>query len=153
MTTAGASQSITGIALPAGELFGLGSVTALPAGLTQGLPPVYQFTYTERTVFYAGEIVSVEASVSNANGGNVPVPSALTISLLDSAGNVLSPGVVSPSNFDNNAAAATSQTLSGLLLLAAPGVYQVMWQPTLIDSVGGTGTQKPVFRVLISVMS
>ena len=121
----------------------------MPIGVTLGLPPVYLFAYNGRTVFNVGENVSFEVVLTDSNGGLVPVPSALVVSLLDSGGANL--GILSAVDYDNNNTAAVSQILSGLLTLTIPGVFMVMWQPVLIDSAGGTGTQRPVYRVMISV--
>ena len=133
---------------PTDPLFGSSSAP-MPIGITLALPPVYLFAYNGRTVFNVGENVSFEVVLTDSNGGLVPVPSALVVSLVDSGGANL--GIVSAVDYDNNNTAAVSQILSGLLALTIPGVFMVMWQPVLIDSAGGTGTQRPVYRVMISV--
>ena len=133
---------------PTDPLFGSSSAP-MPIGITLALPPVYLFAYNGRTVFNVGENVSFEVVLTDSNGGLVPVPSALVVSLLDSGGASL--GILSAVDYDSNNTAAVSQILSGLLALTIPGVFMVMWQPVLIDSAGGTGTQRPVYRVMISV--
>lgn len=129
-------------------------VGSVSPGTTIGQPSQYVIIYEDTRYFQAGQEVAFEWTITTKSGGNVPAPTALSVSLLDANKNALTPPVTSSPTFDDSAGAAASKVLSGILTLPTPdALSQVYYVQLLVSFNDGTGVQTIPYLTLIRILA
>jgi hypothetical protein len=138
----------------------VGGVLAYDPGdtTTVGIPPTYAIVYhAGNSRFFlspanAQTVVAFKWDITDVDGGDIPVPTSITINLLDADGNALSPPVTATPTFDNHTASASTQTIGGRLTLPTPAeVTQVYYVQLIVWMDNGTGMQKLVTETVIRI--